>query len=180
MKKHMNPQSQNGFQRKSCLLSTLWLFGFACGVICSAQTGFAESGTLVITDSSGVERARTDVEETAKIEFSLTDSSGAPAQGAEITLTNALTKDVISTTSVDGVAAFEGVAPGSWTVASITPGITFTDINLGALTALTTTTLGTLSAATVAGGAVVVGGTTVGIAAIANGSNSKGPLSPAT
>lgn len=140
---------------------------------------FAESGVLVITDSAGVERAKADVESASKIEFSLTDSSGAPADGAEITLTNSL-GEVISTQSVNGIAVFEGVGPGTWTVASITPGITFTDINLGALSALTTTSLGALSATTVAGGAVAVGATTVGIVAIADDSNDKDPLSPAS
>jgi hypothetical protein len=144
-----------------------------------AVDAFAQSGVLVVVDSAGVERAKASVESASKIEFSLTDASGAPAEGAEITLTNELGV-AISTQSVNGIAVFEGVGPGTWTVASITPGITFTDINLGALSALTTTSLGALSTATVAGGALAVGATTVGIVAIADDSSDKDPLSPAS
>ncbi len=170
----------NHFPRKRSFSSILALCAILSGSLFATNPVLADSRTLIINDSSGVERARTAVDEAAKIEFSLTDSAGAPAQGAEITLTNTLTNEVITTTSVDGIAAFEGVAPGSWTVASITPGITFTDINLGALTALTTTTVGTLTTATVAGGAVAAGGATWGIASIVDDSNSDDPLSPAT
>lgn len=152
-------------------------------LVCLLSTGIAlaESKEVVIQDSSGIERARGELDEVGKIEFSLTDASGAPAQGAEITLTNSISGEIISTQSVDGIAAFQGVAPGSWTVASVTPGITFTEIQVGAVSALAAGGgLGALSATTVAGGAVAVGGATVGISAATNSSSNNDPLSPST
>jgi len=142
----------------------------------------AGGGVLIIKDATGVERAHNEVTEVGKVEFSLTDASGAPAQNAEITLTNAATGDVITTQAVNGVAAFEGIAPGTWTVASITPGITFTDISLGGASAATVGGFSaiSLSTAAVAGGAVAVTGATVGIVALTDDSKKNDPISPST
>ncbi len=92
------------------------------------ETAFAETGDIVIQDTSGFTRNTTSVEDFGKVEFSLTDAAGTPAEGAQISLTNTLDGQVLQAVSANGLATFESVAPGVWTVASTSPSVTFTGV----------------------------------------------------
>ncbi len=107
---------------------------FACQVpVASAEI---QTSTLEIRDTSGVTRNVSDVETAGDVEFSLEDQSGMPAQGAEVTLTNEATGEVLRAVSANGVVKITGVAPGTWVVASTTPGITFTSVTVLSATAV--------------------------------------------
>ncbi len=125
---------------------------------------------VTIKDTSGTVRNVTQIDEAANIEFSLTDAHGLPAQGAEVSLKNELTGEILKITAQHGTALFEGVQPGAWVVASSTSSITFTNIAVtssaaiaasGAAAATGATFLGT--GAMVGGGALVIGGTALAI-----------------
>ncbi|RIL10169.1 MAG: hypothetical protein DCC75_04960, partial [Proteobacteria bacterium] len=83
---------------------------------------------LTIKDTSGVVRNVTSAEGPSTIEFSLATQSGAPAEGAVVTLKNELTGEVIQAVTSNGTAVFEGVAPGTWVVSSAAADVTFTSI----------------------------------------------------
>ena len=149
----------------------------------------AESRQIVVKDTGGITRNMSEVDTAGDLKFELVDASGQPANGAEVTITNEATGEVISGVSVNGVVVFQGVAPGVWTVASTTPSITFMSIGVTGATAVAVTVGGT----TVLGmtiptaiGAGVVGSRAIAGASIAiveaqdNSDDGEPPLSPAS
>lgn len=128
----------------------------------------ALSSEITIKDTSGVTRNVTAVEGEGVVEFGVQTSSGAPADGAQITLKNPATGEVMSAVASNGTVIFEGVTPGVWVVASSSADIVFVGISVtplataGAgfagithLTPATQTVLGGVAAAAAVGGATV-------------------------
>jgi hypothetical protein len=103
----------------------------------------AEPAQIEVRDTAGVTRSVSSVEVAGDVEFSLVDQSGMPAEGAEITLTNEATGEVLRAVSANGVVRFTGVAPGIWTVASTVNQITFTAVTITGSTAVAGTFGGT-------------------------------------
>ncbi|RMG39386.1 MAG: carboxypeptidase regulatory-like domain-containing protein [Candidatus Dadabacteria bacterium] len=110
----------------------------------------AKQSEIVIKDTSGFTRSTASVEDKGKIIFNLVDSAGKAADGVKVTLTNSLTGESLSAVAANGKVIFSNVAPGTWTVASATPGVTFTNISVLSMAA--------------AGGAI--SGTTIGLAGL--------------
>jgi len=139
--------------------------------------GAAKADEITIQDTSGFTRAVSAVDGTGVVEFAVVDSAGAAADGAAITLTNAVTGEVLTATASNGAVTFGAVGPGVWTVATSVPGITFTSASIAA-TAAVAGGGGLLAAGT---GAAVIGGggaAAVGIASANNSSSDE--LSPAS
>jgi len=139
-------------------------------------TGAALAENLTVQDSSGFTRAAEDVNGSARIEFNLTGANGEPANNVEVTLTTA-SGEVIRATAVNGVVVFESVAPGTWTVATATQGITFTNV------AITGGTVAAGAAGGLAVGAAVLGvggGTVAIVAANRDSDDDDDDLSPAS
>lgn len=109
-------------------------YNYVCLALCVVAPFIAlqsaSSAELVIQDVSGIPRSLTEVGEAGQIEFQVAAANGAAAEGAEITLTNTLTGEVLKAASSQGIVTFQGVAPGVWTVASSTAGITFTNVTV--------------------------------------------------
>lgn len=104
------------------------LKAFALSVIFLPAALSAQSNELVIRDTAGVVRNVTMAEGNAIVEFHVSDASGQPADGAEITLRNDSTGKSFNAVTANGVVRFEGIEPGPWVVASLSPNVTFTDI----------------------------------------------------
>jgi len=114
---------------------------------------------LTIKDTSGIVRNVTQTEDPMRVEFHVLDASNQPADGAEITLKNEAGGVTLTAVSAAGVVAFESVAPGTWTVASLSPSITFTDIVISAAgTADVTGSGAALGPVLAAGGGIVAAG----------------------
>ena len=152
-------------------------------------SAFANTEQMVIKDTSGITRNMSEVEAAGDIKFELVDASGQPANGAEVTLTNAATGEVITGVSANGVVVFQGVAPGVWTVASTTPSVTFMSIGVTSGAAVAgavggTTVLGmsipTAIGAGVAGSLAVAGASVAIVEAQDNSDDGETPLSPAS
>ena len=158
------------------ILLVIFIF---CGVFLPAAR--AEVGDIVIQDTGGLTRNTTSVEDFGKIEFSLADAAGVPAEGAEISLTNSLTGEVLTTVSSNGLATFEAVAPGVWTVASASPTVTFTGVIVTSSALAGTAVAGAagLAPLVIGGGAAAAATTGIAVAASDDGSDSdEDPLSP--
>jgi len=84
--------------------------------------------SLIIQDTSGFTRAAADVDHVGNINFELAGASGSPVTGAEVKLTNALTQESIVVTSDAGVASFQSVPAGTWTVSTTATDVTFTNV----------------------------------------------------
>ena len=125
----------------------------------------ATAQEIVIKDTSGVTRSVTQVDAPSNVEFTLTDASGMPADGAEIILKNEVSGQQLHAVSSNGTVIFEGVDTGTWVVASNTTDVTFTNILVN--TAYAAAGLGGAgiggSLAAVAGGSAAVAGTTIAI-----------------
>lgn len=157
----------------------------SCEETAAATSTAVQSGDeVVIKDTLGVTRASADVGELAKVEFSLVDAAGKAADGVEVILTNATTGETVTITSANGAAVFEGVAPGVWTVASPTAGVTFTSVTvqsmaaglaIGGAAGISTATLVTGGAA-----AAVAGGTVAIAENNSSGGGSSTPVSPSS
>lgn len=149
----------------------------ACLVCTSA---FAD-GEVTVQDSAGIVRGTASVEDLGQVRFQVENAQGLPADGAKITLTSAESGESFHAVSALGTVEFDGVAPGVWTVASETPGITFVDISIvpgfAAAAPVVGMSVGTTAAAVTGGGAVVAGG---GIAIANSQDNNKEVLSPSS
>ena len=156
-------QTVSFFARR--IISVLVVLAVHCSVAAAA------SSTIEFKDTTGVPRNITDVETAGDVQFSVVDQSGLPANGAEITLTNEITGEVISVVAANGIATFSGLAHGVWVVASSTSAITFTAVTVSAATAVAgafggTAVLGmsvTSAAAAGVGAAAAIAGGTIAI-----------------
>ncbi|MBX7144032.1 MAG: carboxypeptidase-like regulatory domain-containing protein [Oligoflexia bacterium] len=116
--------------------------------------------SLLITDCQGFTRAAKSVKPNSlnRIEVNVSDVSGNPLDNVQVSLTNSATGEVSTVTAKSGVAAFENVAPGAFSVSSSAAGVSFSSIAIapGALSTLAATGI-------VAGGAVASGGAATGV-----------------
>ncbi len=144
---------------------------------------------ITIKDTSGVPRAVSKVEGLGNVEFDLVTTAGDAAQGVEVSLTNATTGETIKAVAANGKVLFDGISPGTWTVASASKEVAFTGIAINSSAALAPLAgaaaaggglgLGGGTAAAV-GGAAVVGGGAVAISAANDNDDSDSPLSPSS
>lgn len=161
--------------------------GFCASLDGSPSSVEAQGSDLIVQDTSGVTRAASDVGNEGSVQFQVTDAAGSALDGAEVTLKNAVTGEAFSAVSTNGVVAFENLAPGTWTVASATPGVTFANVTISSMSAIgggiaagTAGGLAGLSGTTLAvGGVAVAGAATAGGIVAANSGSSK-KLSPST
>jgi len=134
---------------------------------------------LRIVDCDGVTRAsqRVDPATRNRVEVEVRDSSGQPANGQEVSVTNATTGQIVTATALNGVVVFPELAPGVWSMTSSASGLVFSSVAIGA-----DLTLAAASAAL--GGAVLVGGgVTVGVVEVVDqidggSSNDQGVPTP--
>ena len=142
---------------------------------------------VVIQDGSGNVRAQSQLDENGQVEVELTDGSGAPIDGVEVTLTNTVTGEVIKDISTAGLVVFSNVAPGIWVVSSSSAGAVIGAVSVGSIAAGAAVAGGAGAAAGglglgtvgtgVAAAAAVTGGT-VAVAAATDNNNNNSPLSP--
>jgi hypothetical protein len=118
---------------------------------------------VTVQDTSGFTRATSSVDGTGSVEFNVATSTGTAADGATVTLTNAATGEVLTGVTTGGVVTFQGVVPGVWTVATTSPGLTFTSVVVASTAAAGA---GLTTAAIVP--AVIVGGGGAGAAIAIN------------
>lgn len=136
----------------------------------------ARADEVTIQDTSGFTRAVSEVQGSGSVQFDLVGSAGAAADGVPVTLTNAATGEVLTATSANGVVVFDGVTPGVWTVATTSPGVTFTSVSvLGAIGTGGGITAGALIPAVAVGGA----GAAAAVA-VSNDSNDDNEISPSS
>ncbi len=140
--------------------------------------GATNTDQITIQDSGGFTRAASSVETTGKVEFTLVDSAGLPADGVPVTLTNSATGQTIVIDSAAGTATFDSLAPGVWTVSTTTPGVTFTNVAIVNALAASGVAAGLGTTALVVGGTGAAAGTAVAIADATEGNPSD--LSPAS
>ncbi|MCB0347175.1 MAG: carboxypeptidase regulatory-like domain-containing protein [Bdellovibrionales bacterium] len=141
------------------------------------HSAFAQEADLLVKDTGGFTRASSSVEGSGSVEFTLVDAAGSPAEGVEVTLTNSLSGETLTAISSNGTVVFEGVAPGTWTVASTASGVTFTNVAITSTALAAGAGLGASSALIAASSITVVG---AGSAIAASESDDGNPLSPAS
>ncbi len=146
----------------------------ASSLLAACSSAFAEE--LTIQDTSGFTRSAAEIDGSTQVDFALVNGAGAAADGIAVTLTNATTGEVLTATSINGIASFQGVTAGVWTVATTSAGITFTSVSVVGAVAMGGATL----TSTLIGGAAVVGGGTAAAIAITDSNNDDNDeLSPA-
>jgi len=155
--------------RRGALLS-LGLFA-ALGL----PTPFVSAELLTVQDTNGFTRAAEDVNQSARVEFSVTGPNGEAVSGTEVTLTSA-TGEVLYATATNGMVVFDSVAPGLWTVGTTSQGIIFTNVAItGGVVAA-----GTLGGVAIGAAAIAAaGGGAVAIAS-SNDDDDDADLSPAS
>ena len=158
-----------------------YLISLLAMLLSLAAPALAEFQEVVIKDTGGIVRSVTEVQDASNVEFTVTDASGMPADGTEISLTNESTGTVLHGVSANGVVVFDKVEAGTWVVASSSPNITFTNILVSATYAAAGLGSGAglgSSFALLAGGSAAVAGTTI---AIVDANNDKdAELSPSS
>ena len=138
--------------------------------------------SITITDCHGFTRAVKEVSHNVptRVEVNLTTTSGSVAEGSTITLTNAVTGKSISTTVHSGVAVFDSVPPGVFSIGVPTgDSIELATISLSGVAFST----GTAATALLGVGALTVGGIAGGVqiynhSAGSNGRSSGGDTLP--
>ncbi|MCB0311475.1 MAG: carboxypeptidase regulatory-like domain-containing protein [Bdellovibrionales bacterium] len=136
------------------------------------------SSEISVLDSAGFTRAASEVEGLGDVEFNLLDAAGNPASGAEVTLTNTTTGEVLHAVSIEGSAVFEGVSPGVWTVTSTASGVTFTNVTITTATAALAAGGAAIGGGTLLAGTAATGGVIAGGVALAD--DDDNPLSPSS
>lgn len=146
----------------------------SASLLTACSSAFAEE--LTIQDTSGFTRSAAEIDGSTQVDFALVNGAGAAADGVPVTLTNAATGEVLTATSINGVASFQGVTAGVWTVATSSAGITFTSVSVVGAAALGGATL----TSTIIGGVAVAGGGTAAAIAITDSNDDDNDeLSPA-
>lgn len=139
---------------------------------CLPQLALAQA--LVIADCQGFTRATRSAQPgtTNRVEVQV---NNAP-DGSRVSLTNAANGSVTESVAMNGVAVFEQVPPGVFTISTVQPGVTLGAITISGVGAATTFTA--LTAGVVAAGAGA-GAAAVGVVAAADtlneNSNDDGP-----
>lgn len=113
----------------------------------------ASAVPISILDCNGVTRATKNLDTVtrADVQIDVTTPNGGTVDGVNVSLTNTATGEVVTTTVVDGVAAFAAVEGGTWVMGSATSDLLYSTIILE-------TEVSAVAAFTGAAGAGVVGG----------------------
>ncbi|MCO6429587.1 MAG: carboxypeptidase regulatory-like domain-containing protein [Deltaproteobacteria bacterium] len=129
-------------------------------LICTLLANSALAQSIIIQDCNGFTRGvkSADPSGANKVEVSVSDAGGAPADGSQVTLTNSVTGESITTVAQNGVAVFENVAPGMFTVTTASDALVVGTIGVGSMGA-------GIAAST--GAAIVGGGAIAGTGAVA-------------
>ena len=138
------------------------------------------AGGVNVIDSQGFTRAALDLGsgENASLTVEVVGAGGVSAAGTTVTLASATGETLTAVVAANGVATFEGIAAGSWTIASAAPGVTFVSTSLAPVAA--GAAVGA-SAAAVGAGVVGVGGaTTLAVQEANNSGGSSATPTPAS
>lgn len=115
---------------------------------------------LLITDCHGFTRALHTVKsgELNTVKIAVSNSGGAPLNGAQVTLTNSVTGETITAASQNGFATFQSVAPGSFSVSTTAANATIGTVSVSGAGVSTAAAAGAVGAAgaTTGGGGLVV------------------------
>ncbi|NDC36608.1 MAG: carboxypeptidase regulatory-like domain-containing protein [Proteobacteria bacterium] len=138
---------------------------------------FAQESEIQILDASGTPRGASMVNGLSRVDFKVVDASGNSVEDAVVTLTNA-SGETITASSKLGIATFDNIAPGVWTVSCSTPGVVIADASILAVSAAG---IGGLTGGAVLLTGGVATGAGLGIQQAASKSNSgSNPISPAS
>ena len=109
---------------------------------------------LVITDCQGITRAihQTRATEVNKVQIQVTESGGAPSNGASVQLTDNVSGQVYTAQTNSGMAVFNGVPVGNYSMV-----VTGSNLSVGSVT-IGSTGLGVAAASGVVAGGVIAGG----------------------
>jgi hypothetical protein len=109
---------------------------------------------LVITDCQGITRAihQTRATELNKVQIQVTESGGVPSNGASVQLTDNISGQVYTTQTNSGMAVFNGVPVGNYSMVVSGSNLTVGTVTIGS------TGLGVVAASGVVAGGVVAGG----------------------
>lgn len=147
----------------------------------ATRAAFAIQDEIVVQDTLGIPRSTSLVEGLGRVDCSVVDGSGSAMEGAIVNLSNTTTAETLAGSTVLGLASFENIAPGIWTVSSPTAGATISEVTVLAVSA---GAAGTSVAPSVLMGAASTGGTAaavaLGVAATGGGSGSSPELSPSS
>lgn len=130
-------------------------------VVCTALAPLeGRAQGLVITDCQGITRAfhETRGTELNKVQIQVSEASGAPSTGSPVQLTNNITGQTFTVQTNSGVAVFNGVPAGNYSMV-----VTGTNLSAG------TITVGSTGLGAVAAGGVVAGGVAAGGGAVIGG-----------
>lgn len=122
------------------------------GALLYAPSLHAQS--LVITDCQGITRAvrQAKPESLNKVEVDVSQATGGPANGSDVTLTNSVTGETASVEVTNGKAVFTNLRPGTYSLA-----VAESNLQIGAIV-LAPMGVTTVAGAAIVGGAVVAGG----------------------
>ena len=140
--------------------------------LCWSTSATAQS--LLITDCQGFTRALEQVDPGSlnQVDVEIAGTSGAPANGVEVTLTNAVSGEATTVSSTDGVASFGGIGAGTYAISSSATDVIIGGIviNSGGAAAIVAG-----SAGLILGGGVVAGAAVIVDDAVNGGGNNSGP-----
>lgn len=138
----------------------------------------AEAQSIAILDCNGFTRALKAVDDGSlnRLELHVTDATGAPSTGAEVSITNAATGEVSTAVTNNGIAVFKNVAEGAYTL-NAGAGAAVGEVAIGSMTFSTAaTTAAAAGAATAAGGTAT--GVVVGVEEVASTINESNEEEP--
>lgn len=139
------------------------------GALFIAQKTSAQS--IVISDCKGFTRAAHEVEpdSLSRVETNITESNGSPVSEEKVTLTNSVTGEVLSATTVKGWATFENVNPGRFVLNIASPDKRLETVIIGPMGVGTTKAVAAVGVVgLLAGGGGVVVGDLTGVTRITN------------
>ncbi len=116
--------------------------------------------SILITDCQGFTRVAQKVKANSlnNIEVQVSNSAQQATEQVQVTLTNSVTGQSVTASAQNGVAVFQNIAPGSFSVTSSAAGVSFASITVAPVALSTVAAVGVVT-----GGAVVGGGAATGI-----------------
>lgn len=136
---------------------------------------------ITVLDANGITRAAGKIDGMGRLEFSLVDAHGLPADGIQVSLTNTTTGETLHAVAANGRVVFDAVGPGAWTVATDGLGVTFVGVEVGTAASAVAgmAGAGASTALTVAGTGAVAAAAGAAINEATDSGRSGTPLSPA-
>lgn len=121
----------------------------------------AEAQSLMIFDCQGFTRAIQKVQPNVGSRLELQVQGAESSQSAQVTITNNVTGETLSAQTQNGVAVFNNVPPGSFTVGATGANTTLGAVTIAPMTVSTAAAATALGTTTVVGGGAAAGGTIV-------------------